>query len=217
MAETLNQISGFPEKSGICMTEADIFLRKKDLRREKTALRRGLLPGYREHANALICEHLKTVLPPPESYGTLVGYLTDGTEPDILPVLHQALSLGKSLCLPRFCTPEHYELAVVQETDFVMGKYNIPEPAASCPEASEKQIENAVWLIPGVAFDKNFRRLGRGKGVYDRLLDNHVLKLAIGIFYQCQECVSVPVSPWDKLLDIVVTEEKVLHRTDSRQ
>jgi len=65
-----------------------------------------------------------------------------------------------------------------------------------------------IWLVPGVVFDSNGSRLGRGKGVYDRLLSK-CSGIRIGIFYQCQENTAIPVEAHDCPLDMIVTENGV--------
>jgi 5-formyltetrahydrofolate cyclo-ligase len=47
--------------------------------------------------------------------------------------------------------------------------------------------------------------LGRGKGVYDRLLSGGC-GLSIGVFYECQKCESLPVEGHDLGLDMIATE-----------
>jgi 5-formyltetrahydrofolate cyclo-ligase len=69
-----------------------------------------------------------------------------------------------------------------------------------------------VWIVPGVAFDSECRRLGRGKGVYDRLLER-VKGFSIGVFYEAQKCGAAPSAEHDRRLDAVVTEETVRRRT----
>lgn len=52
-------------------------------------------------------------------------------------------------------------------------------------------------LIPGIAFDKNGNRIGRGKGYYDHLLPNLVNATTVGIGYNFQLVESIPVEPHD--------------------
>ncbi len=59
-------------------------------------------------------------------------------------------------------------------------------------------------LVPGVAFDLNGSRMGRGKGFYDRLLaDANVCK--IGICFDFQLVDFVPMDEYDVLMDRVVS------------
>lgn len=183
---------------------------KRSIRKEKTAARRALPSDVRKRADASIVQRIFSILSSCPDCTALVGYISDGTEPDLTPVLRDALSSGKTLCLPRFRDAEHYDLAVVRTLALSDSKFGIPEPPASAPSADGSDLENAVWLVPGVAFDDCCRRLGRGKGVYDRLLSGRRPKLAIGIFYECQRCGSVPVSPHDQPLDLIITEDRAI-------
>ena len=79
------------------------------------------------------------------------------------------------------------------------------EPAADSPAAPPELLAKALWLVPGVAFDPACHRLGRGKGVYDRLLAQGAGK-TIGIFYELQRCPVLPCEPTDMPLGAVVTE-----------
>jgi len=59
-------------------------------------------------------------------------------------------------------------------------------------------------IIPGVAFDKNGNRLGRGKGFYDRFLkETYAFKVAVGYDFQILD--EVPVSSFDVPVDMVVS------------
>jgi 5-formyltetrahydrofolate cyclo-ligase len=59
-------------------------------------------------------------------------------------------------------------------------------------------------------------RLGRGGGFYDRALgdlrsvgDVHV----VGLAFECQIVPVLPSDPWDQRVDVVVSEQRVLHAT----
>ncbi len=189
------------------MNTADTAECRKVLRREKLAARKALSAGERKEADRRIAERLIPLLAS-TAYDTLAGYITDGTEPDLAPVLQYALARGKTLCLPRFKDAAHYDMATVRSLEHLPNQvFGIPEPDAAAPAATDEQLKNAVWLVPGVVFDSACRRLGRGKGVYDRLLENRQPKLAIGIFYECQKCSAVPVMSHDRPMDVIVTED----------
>ena len=62
-----------------------------------------------------------------------------------------------------------------------------------------------IAIIPGMAFDRNHNRLGRGKGFYDRLLPK-IKAPKIGICFSFQVVDEVPVDELDIPLDEVWTE-----------
>ncbi len=79
---------------------------------------------------------------------------------------------------------------------------SIGEPVAGReyqPEALD------LIVVPGVAFDKQGGRMGRGKGYYDRLLAT-TNAYKIGVCFDCQLVSVVPLEPFDVRMDAVITE-----------
>jgi len=58
-------------------------------------------------------------------------------------------------------------------------------------------------IIPGMAFDKDGNRLGRGKGYYDRLLP-HLSCPLIGLCFPFQYLESIPTEEHDRRVDEVI-------------
>ena len=184
---------------------------KQLLRREKLLLRKSLSPAVRCAADAAILKQLEA-LPEFAEASVIAAYAGDGTEPDLMPLLKRAAAAGKIICLPRWRDDSSYEMALLGG-DFktVPGKWNMPEPPKEAPVVEEKLLNSALWLVPGVAFDENCARLGRGKGIYDRLLAG-TNGVSTGVFYECQQTAGLPTEPHDRPLDIVVTESCVRRR-----
>ncbi|MCX8084699.1 MAG: 5-formyltetrahydrofolate cyclo-ligase [Calditerrivibrio sp.] len=88
----------------------------------------------------------------------------------------------------------------------ITGKYGIQEP-----ESNEVRYDFDVVVIPLVAFDVMCNRVGMGKGVYDRILED-VKGVRVGLAYQFQLVQHIEIDPWDKHLDIVITEENIYRR-----
>ena len=86
--------------------------------------------------------------------------------------------------------------------DFVEGKFGILEPAAACELGELKRLD--LILVPGVAFDWQGHRLGRGKGYYDRLL-GEVSGTTCGVGYDHQIIATIPVEPHDVRLNCILT------------
>ena len=126
-------------------------------------------------------------------------------EIDLGPLATVALGEGRQVALPRFRAQSgDYEAAWVVdlERDLAPGRYGIPEPTARCPRAALNQLDLA--LVPGVGFAPDGRRLGRGKGFYDRLLVN-VRGIRCGVAADWQIVPSIPRLPHDELIDCIVT------------
>lgn len=87
----------------------------------------------------------------------------------------------------------------ISKDEYHINKFGIPEPQ---PLPDVPQID--VALVPGVAFDDDGNRLGRGKGYYDRFLrDNNVYK--IGICHNLQRLASVPHDDKDIRMDEIIS------------
>ena len=61
-------------------------------------------------------------------------------------------------------------------------------------------------LVPGVAFDRDQNRLGRGKGYYDKLLPK-LSGIKIGICFPCQLVDHVPCQEWDVKMDKIISSK----------
>lgn len=88
-----------------------------------------------------------------------------------------------------------------------VGTYGIEEPTGE-NFISYDEIE--LGIIPGMSFDRQGNRLGRGKGYYDKLLPLlHTYN--IGICYQFQAREEIPAEPFDHRMDEVWTENGRWH------
>lgn len=87
------------------------------------------------------------------------------------------------------------------------GMYSIYEPDDSlCPRAYS--TEKSICIAPGLAFDREGYRLGYGKGYYDRFLSDFK-GTAVGLCYR--ECFTqaLPVSPYDRKVNYIITDKKI--------
>jgi 5-formyltetrahydrofolate cyclo-ligase len=64
--------------------------------------------------------------------------------------------------------------------------------------------------VPGIAFDRQLNRLGRGKGYYDRLLANYPSTPVIGLCFQFQLFNHIPVEAHDRKMNQVITDEEII-------
>jgi len=67
-----------------------------------------------------------------------------------------------------------------------------------------------VLLIPGVAFDQQKNRLGRGAGFYDRYLNINPKIIKIGICKHERLLDLIPYSSQDVKMDYIVTDKTLV-------
>jgi 5-formyltetrahydrofolate cyclo-ligase len=88
--------------------------------------------------------------------------------------------------------------------EFEPGPFGIMQPKISCPLVPREGM--SACFAPLLAFDESGRRLGNGKGFYDRFLDGFEgLKIGVGFEWQ-YSVTSLPSEAHDQPLDLVVTE-----------
>jgi 5-formyltetrahydrofolate cyclo-ligase len=141
---------------------------------------------------------------------TVLLTLPFGSEWDTRALLAAALARAKTVALPRvnLATRTLDICAITRlEHDAVPGYRGIPEPCAHCAPLDVATID---WvLVPGVAFDRDGRRIGYGGGYYDRLLpllraDAHRIAGA----FELQLVERVPAASHDVTVEAVVTEAR---------
>lgn len=106
----------------------------------------------------------------------------------------------KKFFLPRV-NGVNLEILPYDESRLELGSFHIEEPTGD-DLANADEIELVV--VPGVAFDRKGRRLGRGKGYYDRFL-NESKATKVGVGYEFQLVDEVPSEPHDISMDIILT------------
>jgi 5-formyltetrahydrofolate cyclo-ligase len=140
-----------------------------------------------------------------QSAHTILFFAPLPDEPDVWPLLEKLLPTKKICALPAFDSlTQIYSARRVQHltTDISAGKFGIREPSASCPEIPLGELD--LILVPGIAFDLNGRRLGRGKGFYDRLLASaHGFKCGVAFDEQILKAVAAGIH--DIRMDFILT------------
>ncbi len=143
-----------------------------------------------------------------QSAGSVLFFASLPDEPDLWPLLQETLDAGKSVGLPWFDGAlKAYRVAAIRDlkTDVAPGYFGIPEPVEACRRSALKRLD--LILVPGIGFDLHGRRLGRGKGFYDRLL-SAVRGTACGVAFDQQLVEVIPTEPHDYHLNCIVTPSR---------
>lgn len=185
---------------------------KKALRKEVLSRRDLLTAEEVEEYSESIAGQLFS-LPEYQAAQTVMYFLNFGTEVRTLAMVPRSIRHGKRVVAPKTVHAERRmilsEIRDVKE-DLVPGMWQIPEPR----EDRLRPVEPAgldFVIVPGVAFDGQGNRLGYGGGYYDRffaLLRKDVPLVAVA--FELQILDAVPVAPWDRRVDIIVTEKRVI-------
>lgn len=180
---------------------------KAAVRTQVRAALRALPIAERAAASAAIRERVLSSAAWQSARGVLL-FRALPDEPDLDALFDAALAGGKTVALPRYSTElRAYEAALVRDLsqDCATGRYGVVEPAAHCPRIELNQLDFA--LVPGVAFDPAGRRLGRGKGYYDRLLERF-RGTRCGVAFEAQMVAALPEEPHDVKLNCLATPSR---------
>jgi 5-formyltetrahydrofolate cyclo-ligase len=190
---------------------------KKELIRKhtKNALRFLTLENRKRESEAIT----QTILDMYE-YKTATSvfvFLSLPEEFDTAAIIANALKDGKKVYVP-YCIPNTKEIRVTQitdvNTDIIQGHYNIPEPRPELRDAAlnESPIKIDCLIVPGLAFDHECTRLGRGAGYFDRFLPAYKNKSPIlcpALSAQLYHY-TIPKEAHDVIPDAVITEKDIL-------
>ena len=133
------------------------------------------------------------------------GYYPYNYEINVIPIMEKFERLKYIISLPKISQNSNMNFFIWSTNDPLnINKYGIPEPI------NNKIIYPDVLLVPLVAYDKNFNRVGYGGGFYDRYL-KRIKKiknvLTIGLAFSYQKVKKIPIEKNDIKLDFIVTEK----------
>ena len=205
-------------------------------RRRMRAAWRELSPAALGAISAAICRRLRTLLeqaaqgataragaggPPwgdlgglPREVRGLMLYAPMPTEVDVSPLLEWARRRGIAVLLP-WIEPAggRMEARRVGSWDELvpapgrMGPWRLRQPSDDAPRWVPGP--DTVVVVPGLAFDRQGWRLGRGGGYYDRFLARCPAAWRVAVAPARMVVDRLPRDPHDRRMDLIVTEDGV--------
>ena len=173
-------------------------MRKDELRQYISQQKRQFTPQQLAQLSLPVIARLRPLLAEAQ---TILAYYSLPDEVDTHALLDELVTEGKTVLLPKVLDEETMELRrYTGRGSLQEGAYHIMEPTGAS-FTDEARID--IALIPGLAFDAQGHRLGRGKGYYDRFLAAFKGK-TIGVCFDFQKVAEVPVDAHDIAVDSVV-------------
>ncbi len=190
----------------------DVPSQKADLRTLLLQRREGLSPEAVHQKSEAIRKQLFT-LDEFRAAGLIHFFISMGREVETLPMIQEAISLKKRVVVP-VVVPESMDLRL---SELLKNSPLVPGPMGTLQPRPDQirpinMSEIDLMLVPGVAFDRYGHRLGRGLGYFDRLLGQSFKKPVpiIALAYELQLIEHVPVTDHDKMVDKIITEDRVI-------
>lgn len=182
------------------------------LRAELRARVRAMSPDERAAASQAVRAHLQASVWWRESLAVMI-YAADETEPDLDALIEAGTHAGKAVCVPRvdWAGRRLDPTVVASAGELVAGRHGIRQPGRGSGILPGRVVpeQGGLGLVvaPGVGFDRQGGRLGRGGGFYDRFLAARSMGcIVIGACFEAQVVGRVPGESHDRPVDGTVTE-----------
>lgn len=170
-----------------------------------------LRPGERSRLSAAACR-LALEYAPLASARAVLAFIPMRSEVDVEPLIEALLNRGVTVCAPRAdwlsCRIEPVPITDLSR-DLDLVERGVRQPRADLPAIDHRRLD--VVLVPGVAFDEQGGRLGRGGGFYDRVLGDPARRArALGIAFEAQVLERIPMEAHDRPVDALATPARLM-------
>lgn len=204
--------------------------RKIELRKEMEGLRASIMAEERDDKQQRIHERMtKLCSDRLLSHGksgsnvtpTIMSYMPYRSEPDVAPLMEWCWQQGIRVLVPKVVADtKTMNLHIISRyEDLESGTWGIREPRSEVPIEHDLSTISMI-LVPGLAFDMDFGRLGYGGGFYDRFMQLFAARglkrpFAVAAAFDKQLISAVPSSWHDFRVDGIITESKMVFKSES--
>ena len=181
--------------------------RKINLRKQMRAQLKAMDAEEKRALDHLVSEQLFSLSEIADAdfvYGYMNLFWETGTE----EILERLWNAGVQIALPKVLGETMEFFHVRTREDLAIGSFQILEPRESCEQVF---WPDAPVLVPGLAFSKDGRRLGKGGGYYDKFLSKEPEHRTIALAYEFQLTEEIPAEEHDRPVDVIVTDSAVYH------
>jgi len=175
------------------------------IRDKKKQLSVAEIAAYSEKVCDLLCSEQVY-----KEAAVIYPYLAYNQEIVTRTLIEQAWKDGKAVAVPKCYENNRMEFhRIYSFNDVEPGMYDIPEPIGG--EIIEDK--EALILMPGLAFDGDFNRIGYGGGYYDRYLERkqncRFIKVAFAYEFQLLE--HIETDDHDYKVDMIITDKGCMY------
>lgn len=189
----------------------DAVFEKKEIRKRMRVLRENMTREDMFSKSSLIFEQLITV-PEYKKAEKIFTYVSMNNEVDTIMLIDYSLSMDKRVFVPKVFGKDMFFYEISDISELSPGYCGIYEPDTDGKEPDYSKT--GFMCMPGVAFDKDYNRIGYGGGFYDRYLsgENKFYKAALA--YEFQFVDHIRTEHVDVKPDMIVTEDNIYRKLD---
>ena len=138
----------------------------------------------------------------------IMAYLSTAEEIQLQEFLSIALADKKILAVPFLEGREMYAALLPSIDALEVGAYGILTVKSDVRKIIDSAQIDCV-ITPGLAFDAEGHRLGKGGGYYDKFLSRAVNAKKVALAYDFQIVDKVPIETHDVTVDFIITPTKI--------
>ena len=184
---------------------------KKLIRSSIRKLRDSMPEDERSVKNERITDSV-TGTPEYKAARDVLIYVSTGSEADTTELIKRCFEDKKNVYVPKVYGKEMRFISIGSLDELTPGYYGIMEPVSDEPvweKGSRDTYNDSLCIMPGLAFDRKFNRIGYGGGFYDKFLEKaQVYKMAV--CYDCQIVERIDAQDTDIKPDMIVTDMEVI-------
>lgn len=187
-----------------------IIKEKNKIRTLFKSIRSNLNSDFVEKKSAIIYRKFLRIVNL-NKFDSICVYIDFNNEVSTKSIINYAIKNNIKVSIPYIIDEYKMKLKYIKDYDKDINrntKFGNGEPFDYCKDSSIKEI--SMFIIPALAFDECCNRLGFGKGYYDNILKLNKKALRIGLAYDYQILPNLPKNNNDEILDIIISENKVI-------
>ncbi len=138
---------------------------------------------------------------------TIFCYISAADEVNTHPIIDRLRQSGKTVVVPRIINYD--KMIAVRFTDWAdlrVGQLGILTPDTD----DEWQSGVDLCITPGLGFTLDGKRIGFGKGYYDKWFAAHPHGARTALCYECQIVETIPTFETDIRVEKIITEQRVI-------
>ena len=187
-------------------------LTKEAIRRRLLLKRKKFTPEYILKKSKIIADNLLKLDIYQQSTNIML-YVATKLEVQTQEIIKSAQQHKKNIFIPLIIRGSHNlfpSLVKDFEKELIRGDLGIFQPSKEFYRICPPDILDLV-IVPGVAFNVQGYRLGRGGGYYDRFLSQlEPRTISVALAFEMQILEEIPVEEKDIPVDYIITEKRVI-------
>ncbi len=144
-------------------------------------------------------------------FNSISVYIDFNNEVSTYTIIKYALDNKIKISVPFLIDNHNMKLKYINDYDKDINrntKFGNGEPFEYCKDCDIEEV--SMFIIPALVFDEKCGRLGFGSGYYDNILKLNKNALRVGLAYDYQILPSIPKDDNDEILDIIISESKII-------